>query len=443
MVYKSTLHWFYRAGDAIFIVIILYSLLSIYDITWEDKHTIISLVSVTAFSLICQSWDLYQVHRLSRISGENHIIIKGWIWCFCILMTLFFISKKSYEFSRFVITLWLILVPVLLICYRWIFKKLIIKLSKNFFYSEKIAIIGEGSVFKSTGNNLKKNNYLGLRLTHEFGIHEVDNCIELAKALKFQKLFIAIPSSKEVLTIKLINELADTAVAIEFVPDLINSELLYSSWYDINGTLICHLNDTAIRGMPALLKRIMDIILSVSILILIAPLLLLLSCAIKFTSKGPILFIQTRYGLSGTSIKVWKFRTMTVCEDGEITQAKKHDARITKLGFFCRRTSLDELPQFFNVLQGSMSIVGPRPHAVVHNEEFRKIAPFYMRRHLVKPGITGWAQVNGWRGETDSIEKILKRTEFDLYYLKHWTIWLDIRIIAKTIVKIFYDKNAH
>ena len=172
-------------------------------------------------------------------------------------------------------------------------------------------------------------------------------------------------------------------------------------------------------------------------------LLLLLSCAIKFTSKGPILFIQTRYGLSGTSIKVWKFRTMTVCEDGEITQAKKHDARITKLGFFCRRTSLDELPQFFNVLQGSMSIVGPRPHAVVHNEEFRKIAPFYMRRHLVKPGITGWAQVNGWRGETDSIEKILKRTEFDLYYLKHWTIWLDIRIIAKTIVKIFYDKNAH
>ena len=443
MQYKSTLHWFYRVGDAVFIVIVLYFALFIYGLTWEDKHTIISLLSVTVFSLICQYWDLYEVHRLSRRSGEYYIIIKGWVWYLFILMILIFISKKSYEFSRFVITLWVVLVPVILISYRCILKELIKKVAVKFLYLEKIAIIGEGHVFNSIEKNLNENKFSGYDLAYKFKTEELEKCIKLAKELNFHKLFIAIPSSKEKLIFQLINELSDSAVAIEFAPDLLNSELLYSSWYEINGTLICHLNDTVIRGMPALLKRTMDIILSALILFLISPLLLLLSCAIKFTSKGPILFIQTRYGLCGTSIKVWKFRTMTVCEDGDITQAKKHDARITKLGFFCRRTSLDELPQFINVLLGSMSIVGPRPHAVVHNEEFRKIAPFYMRRHLVKPGITGWAQVNGWRGETDSIDKILKRTEFDLYYLKHWTIWLDIRIIFKTIAKVLYDKNAH
>ena len=172
--------------------------------------------------------------------------------------------------------------------------------------------------------------------------------------------------------------------------------------------------------------------------------MLIISLLIKIDSKGPILFKQKRYGLDGKSINVWKFRSMTVAENGAtVKQATKGDTRVTRLGAFLRRTSLDELPQFINVLLGQMSIVGPRPHAVVHNETYRELVDFYMLRHKVKPGITGWAQVNGWRGETDTLDKMKKRIEFDLEYIRSWSILLDIKIIFLTVFKGFLDKNAY
>ena len=172
--------------------------------------------------------------------------------------------------------------------------------------------------------------------------------------------------------------------------------------------------------------------------------MLFIAAGIKLTSKGPVLFKQRRYGLRGEEIEVWKFRSMTVMENSDVVvQATKSDVRITPFGGFLRRTSLDELPQFFNVLGGSMSIVGPRPHAVAHNEEYRSQVQFYMLRHKVKPGITGWAQINGWRGETDTLYKMEKRVEFDLQYIKHWSVWFDIKIIFMTIFKGFVNKNAY
>ena len=177
---------------------------------------------------------------------------------------------------------------------------------------------------------------------------------------------------------------------------------------------------------------------------LISPILIAIAFAVKFTSKGPVIFKQDRYGLDGRKIKVWKFRSMSVTENSAVvTQATKNDARITPLGSFLRRTSLDELPQFINVLKGDMSIVGPRPHAVAHNEEYRKKVEFYMFRHKAKPGITGWAQINGWRGETDTLNKMEKRVEFDLHYIKHWSLWFDIKIIFMTIFKGFKNANAY
>ncbi|EPZ1324553.1 exopolysaccharide biosynthesis polyprenyl glycosylphosphotransferase, partial [Escherichia coli] len=170
----------------------------------------------------------------------------------------------------------------------------------------------------------------------------------------------------------------------------------------------------------------------------ISPILLIIACLIKLTSPGPIIFKQTRYGMDGKPIKVWKFRSMSVMEnDNKVIQATKNDIRITKIGRLLRRTSLDELPQFFNVLFGGMSIVGPRPHAVAHNEQYRNLIEGYMLRHKVKPGITGWAQINGWRGETDTLEKMEKRVEFDLEYIREWSIWLDLKIIFLTIFKGF------
>jgi len=191
------------------------------------------------------------------------------------------------------------------------------------------------------------------------------------------------------------------------------------------------------------LKRFQDILLTTIILVIILLPMIAIAIAIKVTSGGPVLFKQRRYGIDGQEINVWKFRTMRVMEnDGEIKQAKKNDPRVTKLGLFLRQTSLDELPQFFNVLQGSMSIVGPRPHAVSHNEQYRQLIKGYMHRHAVKPGITGWAQINGWRGETDTLGKMEKRIEYDLWYIRHWSLWLDLRIILLTIIRGFYNDKA-
>jgi len=197
-------------------------------------------------------------------------------------------------------------------------------------------------------------------------------------------------------------------------------------------------------GGAAALKRFEDIVLSSIILTIIALPMLAIAIGIKLTSKGPVIFKQDRYGLNGKRIKMWKFRSMTVTENADkVTQAKKGDARITKFGAFLRRTSLDELPQFINVLKGDMSVIGPRPHAVAHNEEYRKMVDFYMLRHKVRPGITGWAQVNGWRGETETLDKMQKRIEYDLDYIRNWSLWMDFKILILTLFKGFVGKNAY
>jgi putative colanic acid biosynthesis UDP-glucose lipid carrier transferase len=185
-------------------------------------------------------------------------------------------------------------------------------------------------------------------------------------------------------------------------------------------------------------------VLGLLIQILLLPVMLLIAIAIKLTSKGPVIFRQRRYGLYGEEIVVYKFRSMTVDEDGDkVVQATKNDQRVTRVGAFLRRSSLDELPQFVNVLQGRMSIVGPRPHAVVHNEQYRKLIKGYMLRHKVKPGITGWAQVNGLRGETETLDKMEARIHFDLDYLRNWSLWLDLWIIIRTVKVVLARENAH
>ena len=220
-------------------------------------------------------------------------------------------------------------------------------------------------------------------------------------------------------------------------------ELLHARSESINGLASISIFDSPMDGASRVVKRVEDIVLSSLILLMIALPLVLIAIAIKLTSPGPVLFRQRRYGLDGRPIMVWKFRSMSVQENGDnVRQATRNDARITPLGAFLRRTSLDELPQFFNVLRGDMSIVGPRPHAVAHNEQYRKQVSGYMLRHKVKPGITGWAQINGWRGETDTLDKMQKRVEFDLEYIEHWSIWLDIKIILLTLFKGFLNKNA-
>ena len=242
----------------------------------------------------------------------------------------------------------------------------------------------------------------------------------------------------------LIKSLTDTTCSVILIPDLFTFNILQSRTEEVNGVPVVPLFDTPLNGINMIFKRIEDIVISSIILLFISPILLIIACLVKLTSPGPIIFKQTRYGMDGKPIKVWKFRSMSVMEnDNKVIQATKNDIRITKIGRLLRRTSLDELPQFFNVLFGGMSIVGPRPHAVAHNEQYRNLIEGYMLRHKVKPGITGWAQINGWRGETDTLEKMEKRVEFDLEYIREWSIWLDLKIIFLTIFKGFINKSAY
>jgi putative colanic acid biosynthesis UDP-glucose lipid carrier transferase len=247
-------------------------------------------------------------------------------------------------------------------------------------------------------------------------------------------IYVTLPMASQPRIMKLLEELHDTTASVYFVPDIFIFDLIQGRMDTIGGIPVLAVCETPFRGMNGLIKRASDIILAALILLLISPVLLAIAAGVKLTSPGPALFRQRRYGLDGREIVVYKFRSMTVAEDGAVVkQATKNDSRVTPFGAFLRRTSLDELPQFVNVLQGRMSIVGPRPHAVAHNEMYRKLVKGYMVRHKVRPGITGWAQVNGLRGETETVDKMKARIEYDLDYLRHWSLRLDLHIIWRTI----------
>jgi putative colanic acid biosynthesis UDP-glucose lipid carrier transferase len=272
----------------------------------------------------------------------------------------------------------------------------------------------------------------------------VASAAEFVKANRVEAVFIALPMAAQPQLIKLLDEIKDTTASVYFVPDIFITDLINARIDDINGMPVMAVCESPIVGLNALFKRFFDLAVGGLALLALSPLMALIALGIKMETPGPVLFRQRRYGLDGRQIVVWKFRSMTVIEDGSVVrQATRDDKRITRLGAFLRRTSLDELPQLFNVVLGSMSLVGPRPHAVAHNEEYRGLIKGYMVRHKVKPGITGWAQVNGLRGETDSVDKMRQRIEHDIEYLRRWSPGFDLLILCKTAIIVFRRTNAY
>ena len=259
-----------------------------------------------------------------------------------------------------------------------------------------------------------------------------------------REVYITLPLGSQPRIVQLLEEIQGTTASLFFVPDVFGISIIQGRLQDINGVPVVGICETPFTGTNELVKRISDVVISLLILVLISPLLLAVAVGVKLSSPGPVIFKQRRNGLDGEEIIVYKFRSMRTQDNGHVVrQATKGDARITPFGAFIRRTSLDELPQFINVLQGRMSIVGPRPHAVAHNEEYRKLIKAYMVRHKVKPGITGWAQVNGLRGETDTIDKMRARVEYDLEYLRNWSLALDLQIIVRTVRLVIFDRHAY
>ena len=273
------------------------------------------------------------------------------------------------------------------------------------------------------------------------GLRDVANYVY---AHGIHEVYITLPLGSQPRIVELLEAVQGTTASLYFVPDVFGISIIQGRLQDMNGVPVVGICETPFTGTNELVKRVSDIILASIILVLILPLLLGVAIGVKLSSPGPVIFRQKRNGLDGEEIIVYKFRSMRTQDNGAVVkQATKGDSRITPFGAFIRKTSLDELPQFINVLQGRMSIVGPRPHAVAHNEEYRRIIKSYMVRHKVRPGITGWAQVHGYRGETETIEKMQARVEFDLEYLRNWSLGLDLQIIIRTVRLMLFDRNAY
>jgi len=334
-----------------------------------------------------------------------------------------------------------------------------------------IVVVGDRDLASRAIDRLDENQWAGLKLDGVFvdqrsdglslaatdqtvngyqprgAIEDMHKFVEQRRAdgLPIDQVWITLPLSAEATTQAILSHLRDSSVDVCLVPDVFGMTLLRGSIDEIGGIPLINLSNVRISGIDEALKRVFDFILALIAIIALSPVLLVIAVMIKHDSKGPIIFKQNRYGIDGRVIEVLKFRTMRVAvgDDDTVEQATRNDPRVTHLGTTLRKFSLDELPQFFNVLLGNMSLVGPRPHAVLHNEQYRGKIEGYMMRHKMKPGITGWAQVNGWRGETDTLEKMQRRVEHDLYYMENWSIWLDIKILTLTVMRGFKVKDVY
>jgi putative colanic acid biosysnthesis UDP-glucose lipid carrier transferase len=381
-------------------------------------------------------------------------IVLEWAGVVCILLLVGFAFKVTAQFSRAAMLTWFAITPGALY-FSHLARRRARWLVANSNYAPSYLIIGANSVGFELLRRLPRKGFLGFfdfrsidRLPDTIDpAHLVGHCkdvAEFARTHGVTSIYIALPLSNVPRIGEMVRELRDTTASIYFVPDVFAFDLIQGRLVEINGMPAISVCDTPFHGMNAVSKRATDIILASAALLLLWPLLLMIAIAVKITSAGPVLFRQRRYGLNGEEIIVYKFRSMTVAEDGAVvSQATRGDQRVTPLGRFLRSTSLDELPQLLNVLEGKMSVVGPRPHAVAHNEQYRKLINGYMIRHKVRPGITGLAQVNGLRGETDTLEKMTERVRFDLDYLSHWTPWMDVKIIFKTLWVVARDHNAY
>jgi putative colanic acid biosysnthesis UDP-glucose lipid carrier transferase len=418
------------------------------------------LLSVLVFHWLSEYHQLYGSWRGEQILSELVKVFNYWALTFIILLSVDYLLLHHARLPDDGQMAWFALVLVVLCGYRLAIRSLLQSLRRHGFNIRRVAIVGTGKCGESLALSIVGAPWMGLNLLgfydetpqpmdlsaidwHVPLLGDLEQLVDDARAGRLDKIYVTSSPYGRRLQ-ELVDALSDTTVSVYLIPDVFVFQLLHARSESINGLTSISIFDTPMDGVWSVVKRVEDIVLASLILLLIALPMLLIALAILVKSPGPVLFRQRRYGLDGRPIMVWKFRSMSVQENGDrVLQATRHDARITPLGAFLRRTSLDELPQFFNVLRGEMSIVGPRPHAVAHNEQYRKQVNGYMLRHKVKPGITGLAQVNGWRGETDTLDKMQKRVEFDLQYIEHWSIWLDLKIILLTLFKGFLNKNAY
>ncbi|MEZ9229575.1 undecaprenyl-phosphate glucose phosphotransferase [Vibrio amylolyticus] len=450
----------YRIVDSLIIWCTLYFVTLSYTGQFTSTNFLASTYAILVFLLIAERDYIYRSWRVHRLSEEAFSLCKGWLFTCIVLVFIAFFSKTSTDYSRVASGFWFVITPILLVLWRAL-ARYVLRKARDYGYNRRRAIIiGATKTGVQLAEQLLNHPELGIepvgfyddRLENRLETEKlplpfkgnVEKALKLAQKGIVQHVYIAMPMKANTRIHTYLGQFSDCTANTYLIPDFFTYNLIQSRFSSIGNIPTLSVHDTPFYGASSWIKRLQDVVLSSVIIALISPVLIAVAIGVKLTSPGPIIFKQYRYGLDGKRIKVWKFRSMSSMDNGKIVkQATKNDPRITSFGAFLRRTSLDELPQFFNVIQGHMSIVGPRPHAVAHNEEYRTIVERYMLRHKVKPGITGLAQVSGYRGETDTLEKMEKRVEFDLKYIQSWSTWLDLKIIFKTVFKGFIGKTAY
>ncbi|MFZ6753098.1 undecaprenyl-phosphate glucose phosphotransferase [Undibacterium sp. Dicai25W] len=385
-----------------------------------------------------------------------------WFIVFMVVLLTAYVDKMSEQLSRKVMLLWLVITPFSLMAMAIIIRRI-----ATFYYSNparrrKAVLIWSNSACADLIDSLRNSPLAAVDVIGFFDnrsasrppsklerLGDLGDAIEWiidpeTGKVKVDVVFIGMNTKEPEELAEILEILYDSTATTYFVPESLIFGMPGIQLRELAGKPVLASVETPFIGLAALPKRIVDFVGAFIGIILLSPIMIAIGVGVKLSSPGPIFFKQNRYGIAGKAIKVYKFRSMKIApKDSPVIQAKVGDARVTKFGSFIRRTSLDELPQLFNVLTGDMSLVGPRPHAVAHNELYRKLVTGYMFRHKIKPGITGWAQVNGLRGETDTLEKMQARVDYDLYYLQHWSIWLDFVILWRTVKVVFGDKNAY
>lgn len=409
---------------------------------------LIALMAVLLNSLL-GAYTRWRVTRISTLVGR---LLMVWLAVGVLATSIIYFAHAAERYSRLWVGTSLLISFVLAGGARVLAQLLLRQARLKGRARRSVFLVGPGPNLVSVAQGMRASPGEGYSIA---GVERISTraaseaCLErLARRVEqsgAREVWICVPLERGELVRSIFYTLRNHTAEVRFFPEFKDMHLLNHRISEVAGHYAIDLSVSPMNGMARIIKRLEDLVVGGVLSLIVLPVCLAIAVAIKITSPGPVLFKQYRTGVNGKQFKVYKFRSMKVHEEkaGQVTQATKGDTRVTPIGAFLRRTSLDELPQFYNVLQGRMSIVGPRPHALAHNEQYKELVESYMRRHKVKPGITGWAQVNGYRGETDTLEKMEKRVEFDLWYIDNWSLWLDLRIIFLTIFKGFINKNAY
>lgn len=431
-----------------------------HDVTISSSYLGSIFIGLLTTTVVFSFFHIYESIRSQGFIRHTVTLVQAVLSISLILAGMAFFTHSGEYFSRIWFLCWMGLSITFLILLRCTLLLILRFMRRRGLNEKSVAIMGAGTLGIKFANAVQQALWTGFRIVSFIddyadkkpasisSVPVIQTPAHLGEYLEEQKIdeiWLALPLRAEARVKEVLFDLRHHTIATRFVLNIFSLDLLNHSISDVAGFPVLDIRATPMTGINRFIKAIEDRAIALLTLLFISPLLLLISLGVKMSSKGPIFFKQQRLGWDGRVIKVYKFRTMFLHEEkkGCVTQATMDDKRVTPFGRFLRRSSLDELPQFFNVLQGRMSIVGPRPHALQHNEQYKDSVTAYMQRYHVKPGITGWAQINGWRGETDTLLKMQKRVEYDLYYINNWSLWFDLKIIFLTFFQGFFNRNAY